>query len=132
MSGCDSASASISTSTFALWSLFDFFQTVWVLITPRVFGRDRRLPHPQEGMLRPHQPTRLRNPYFHLVSEDPMMTESPNQANEQVFRRFRTCFSVENSQIIQQQYFVYQNKIRNSYRGVLEFLTKSKIPGFFY
>ena len=41
----------------------------------------------------------IRNPYFDLVSEDPMLTGSPNQENEQVFRWFRTCFSDENSQI---------------------------------
>ena len=41
----------------------------------------------------------IRNSYFDLVSEDSMLTGSPNQENEHVFRWFRTCFSDENSQI---------------------------------
>ena len=49
----------------------------------------------------------IRNPYFDLVSEDPMLTGSPNEENEQVFRWFRTCFIVENSQIIQQNSWVF-------------------------
>merc|ERR1712105_254449 len=47
----------------------------------------------------------IRNPYFDLVSEDPMLTGSPNQANEQIFRWFRKCFSNENSRIKQKNVF---------------------------
>merc|ERR1712074_414711 len=67
---------------------------------------------PKRGGSRP-----IRNPYFDLVSEDLMLTGSPNQENEQVFRWFKTCFSDENSQIKLKNSFVYQNKIQNPYRG---------------
>ena len=76
----------------------------------------------------------IRNSYFDLVSEDPMLTGSPNQENEQVFRWFKTCFSDENSQIKLKKIFVYQNKIRNSYRGggSWSFGPNPKFLGFFY
>ena len=35
----------------------------------------------------------IRNSYFDLVSEDSMLTGSPNQENEQVFRWLRRYFS---------------------------------------
>ena len=53
----------------------------------------------------------IQNPYFDFVSEDPMLTGSPNQENEQVFRWFRTCFSDENSQIKQKK--ILSIKIRS-------------------
>ena len=76
----------------------------------------------------------IRNSYFDLVSEDPMLTGSPNQENEQVFRWFKTCFSDENSQLKLKNFFVYQNKIRNSNRGggSRSFGPNLKFLGFFF
>ena len=67
----------------------------------------------------------IRNPYFDLVSEDPMLTGSLFQENDQVFRWLRKYFN---------QYWVFTDEIKirvSDWARPPPFRNKSEIPGFF-